>query len=181
MVQDHHGALTLDSAPRPTNAPVHAPSTVFTILLPSWQGDHASIITPTDAVIPTRSGDGERILVVEDEPEVLGVTLRIFVSLGFDPRGASDPEAAVALFETNPEDWDLVVTDLLMPNLSGAEVARRVKALRPCCPVVLVTGYAAEHDLSLAPVEAILIKPVARAAWEKTLRRVLQAGTAKAR
>ncbi|MEM6703186.1 MAG: response regulator, partial [Acidobacteriota bacterium] len=76
-------------------------------------------------------------------------------------------------FRDAPQSFALVVTDLLMPDLSGVDVARAIKEARADCPVVLTTGYAAEHDLSNAPVDAIVDKPVPADQWARVFRETL--------
>ncbi len=175
VIKDHGGALSLSSSPRLPKEASENISSIFTILLAEWD--------PSDDLVSTREhpsdrkterlGSGERILVVEDEPELLETTLRILSALGFDPHGSTEPMEAVARFRECPEAWSLVVTDMLMPHVSGTEVASMIKAERPDCPVLLATGYSAEHDLKNAPVEAILIKPISSRKWSSTLRELL--------
>ena len=90
--------------------------------------------------------------------------------MGLQPVAHCNPIAALAEFREAPQSFALVVTDLLMPELSGLDVAEAVREARPDCPIVLTTGYAADHDLAYAPVDAIVDKPVAANTWSEVFR-----------
>ena len=99
------------------------------------------------------------VLVVEDEPAVRAVVVRSLESGGFRVMQASD--AAVALQMADREGRpDLVLTDLMMPGIGGAELARRLKAHWPGLPVLFMSGYS-EEDLrrqGLVDPEGVIIQ-----------------------
>jgi DNA-binding response OmpR family regulator len=75
----------------------------------------------------------------------------------------TDSQAALALFSGSPEDYDLVVTDLTMPKMTGVVPARRVKAIRPDVPVIICTGYSdslSAGEVSDAGIDYLLMKPL---------------------
>ncbi len=84
---------------------------------------------------------GARILVVDDEPQNVRFMTDLLRSQGHDIRGVCDSQEALDLFEAAPADFDLVITDLTMPVMSGDDLARRMRRLRPDLPVILCTGY----------------------------------------
>ena len=82
-----------------------------------------------------------RVLVVDDDPGVRGVTANFLANLGHRPLEVQDGEAALRLLEQS-DDIHVLVTDLMMPRMSGRELADRAQALRPGLPILLLTGYA---------------------------------------
>ena len=87
-------------------------------------------------------GRGETILVVEDQPAMLKLTCRILEAHGYRVLAASGPEDALRL--AAERDFDLLLTDLLMPEISGSDLARRIEARRPGRPVLYMSGYGEE-------------------------------------
>ena len=88
----------------------------------------------------TSSRTRRRILVVDDDPGVLQVLQALLERLDVDVEACLDPEAAVARFEA--DDFDVVISDDRMPKISGRELLRRVRNLRPATPTILLTGFA---------------------------------------
>ena len=82
----------------------------------------------------------EKILIVDDEPEILETLIKILTAKGFRVRSASGGETAVQIFQSEP--FDLVITDIRMPGLSGLEVMGQVKALDEYMEVIVLTGFA---------------------------------------
>jgi signal transduction histidine kinase len=84
------------------------------------------------------------ILLVEDEPAVRDVALRILAGRGYQVLEARDGQEALELVERGTGPIDLVVTDVVMPRMSGAELEARLRAIRPGVPIVFVSGYTAD-------------------------------------
>jgi PAS domain S-box-containing protein len=113
--------------------------TVFTIWLP--------IAGETNAPLPERKvelphGDGQTVLVVDDEPALVALAEEILAELGFEPVGFHSSVAALQAVRYAPRRFDAVLTDEAMPELSGIDFAREVRSLRPDIPVLLMSGYA---------------------------------------
>lgn len=89
-------------------------------------------------------GQGERVLVVEDEPLVARVTQRLLANLGYEASTVAGPQQALERLAAGTEDIDLLLTDLVMPGLSGAELAVRLREERPALRVLFMSGYSAE-------------------------------------
>jgi signal transduction histidine kinase/CheY-like chemotaxis protein len=103
-----------------------------------------------------------RILVIDDEDVVRQATVRMLARSGFTTRDLADPREAVDLVTADPSAFDVVLTDLTMPHLSGTELARALRAIAPSLPVVLMTGMLeadAAHDARADGVAALLAKP----------------------
>lgn len=118
----------------------------------------------------------EHILFVDDENTLVELGHDLLGSLGYRITGCSDSRDALEKFRRNPAEYDLVVLDLAMPGLSGADLAREIIALRADMPVIIYTGYLGPRDGEQAQcigVKALLVKPLGRARFACELRRVL--------
>lgn len=83
----------------------------------------------------------ERILLVDDEKAVVDFSKIMLKSLGYRVAGFTDSRQALEVFEKVSDDFDLMITDLTMPHMTGEELARKVLEIRPDMPVILCTGY----------------------------------------
>lgn len=104
-----------------------------------------------------------RILLVDDDPQIVQVTGELLGSLGYTVTGRTSPFAALALLSDDPASFDLLLTDLTMPELTGIELCRKAKAIRPDLPVVLFTGYSEQlsrDEADAAGVSQYCMKPV---------------------
>ena len=116
-----------------------------------------------DARGPLVRGRGERVLVVDDEEPLLAVTCESLRRLGYEPTGFADAQAALADFERQPERYDAVLTDEVMPDFTGTQLATVLLGRRSNLPVILVSGYTGSIITELATsagVREILKKPV---------------------
>src|ERR1700692_1650984 len=109
----------------------------FTIYLPRAQ----SAPVAEEAAISLLRGNGERVLLVDDEANVLAMTAQGLSRLGYEPVSFSDSRAALAAFEAAPRSFDAVVTDDVMPGLTGTGLASVLRQRRRELPIVLVRGY----------------------------------------
>ncbi len=102
-----------------------------------------------------------RILLADDEAAIRELTRDCLEGEGFHVREAADGLEALELFEGDPGAWDLVILDLVMPRMHGAEVLARIHARRPDLPVLLISGYTAEArpELLQGPHRRFLAKP----------------------
>ena len=103
-----------------------------------------------------------RVLYVDDEDALVELMKRALGRLGFAVTASSDPLAALAAFGAEPGSFDVVVSDLSMPRMSGLELARRVLVIRPDVPVVLTSGYVSSVDEAAAlavGAKALILKP----------------------
>ena len=125
----------------------------------------------TNAVSKTGEGTSSyRLLLVEDEPEILNLLRDMLRLKGHRVVAMSDGEKALELIDSS--HFDLVLTDLGMPVVSGWEVAKRAKAKNPKTPVVMITGWGAQYediDLASRGVDLMLAKPLS---WDKLLNSI---------
>jgi PAS domain S-box-containing protein len=114
----------------------------------------------------------EKVLVVDDQPEVLGVAVELFRQLGYDVLSASNGKEALEIVRRTP-DIDVVISDVVMPAMTGIELARQVKAIAPQAKIVLASGYmsnTARAGESGADDFAFITKPYRMAEIIKKLR-----------
>jgi two-component system cell cycle sensor histidine kinase/response regulator CckA len=104
--------------------------------------------------------DQARILLVEDEETVRNVVARLLVKLGYEVSSAAGAKEAIAMFD-NGADFDLVVTDIVMPGLSGVEMAEVLKGRFPTLRFLFISGYTSRElgNTPQPPPEPFLPKP----------------------
>jgi NO-binding membrane sensor protein with MHYT domain/nitrogen-specific signal transduction histidine kinase len=165
IVTDAGGAIDVRSA-------LEQGST-FTIYLARAE---AALAAAGEAAAPPPRGNGERVLLVEVEANLLAVTAEVLTRLGYEPASFSDSQTALAAFEAEPRSFDVVITDDVMPGLTGTGLARRLHRRRPDLPIVLVSGYsgpALTRQALIAGVSELLAKPLQSRQIAATLARVL--------
>jgi PAS domain S-box-containing protein len=121
--------------------------TRFDLYFPAVE-DRLRAVEPTKAA--PRPGRGERILYLDDEESLVILAKRMLERMGYEVAGFNDSGKALEAFATAPQDFDLVLTDLSMPGMSGMEVSRRMLQIRPDIPVLLATGYVRSEDVEQA-------------------------------
>ena len=119
--------------------------TTFKIYLP--RVDQSVRPIHRDSVRPEDLRGTERILLVEDEEPVREVTARLLRRAGYTVEEHKDGNAALNAFERNSSAFDILVTDMVMPNMGGRELARRIRASRSDLPIVLMSGYTDDEEL----------------------------------
>ncbi|HYE94247.1 MAG TPA: GAF domain-containing protein, partial [Terriglobales bacterium] len=146
----------------------------FTVRLPLSDPAAPPPIEPTVDAFPARA----RVLVVDDEAEIRDVLTTLFTHWGHEVVACEDGDTAIGRFES--ETFDLVVTDLGMPGISGWTVARAVKARNPETPVVMVTGWReqiSETEAHAEGVDYLLSKPFRRAELRTVVAHALRTHT----
>ena len=166
IVKDCGGEIRWETAP--------AKGTTFLVYLPAVE-EHAKQL---DAGAAERIRRGsERVLLVEDEPAVRRLAHRALRDAGYEVLDAADGEEALRLAGTGAS-FDVLVTDVVMPRVGGAELAARIRERRPNVKVLLVSGYAqgAEtRDAVTGRGYAFLAKPFTPAALSRRIRELLDA------
>ena len=139
---------------------------------------HSIRVTGTQA--DAAEGEGKRILFVDDEESVARSIEKRMNQLNYRLSVFTDPVEALHRFETNPESFDVVMTDLTMPGANGIEFAKRVLALRRGLPVILLTGFgdpSIHQQASAAGISVILKKPVDSASMTWAVQEALDRAT----
>ena len=117
-----------------------------------------------------------RIMVVDDERVLAELTARMLEKLGYRCTRHTDSSEALADFTARPEDFDLVLTDMTMPGISGEKLAEMIQRARPGIPVIVCTGHSKklqEKSPAEFGVDAILMKPLQQGRLAGTVRSVL--------
>lgn len=122
------------------------------------------------------SGD-QRIMVVDDEKVVCEIARETLESHGYKVVTFVNPVVALNIFRISPYDFDLVITDLTMNEMTGVALAQEIKKIRPEIPVILSTGYDADHELSdedVTTVNQTLQKPFTKRILAKAVKAAIQ-------
>jgi len=147
---------------------------VFTVYLPITEEGGQPIVSPPEAeVLPT---GGERILVVDDEPPIAKMIGKILGSLGYKAVIRTESAEALELFRSGPEHFDLVMTDMTMPIMTGDLLATEMLRIRPDLPVILCTGYSSrvtDGTMAEIGIKAFLLKPIVKKELARIVRKVL--------
>ena len=123
------------------------------------------------------AGAGQRLLVVDDDPQLVALTVEMLQGLGYAPEGRSDPASALQALRDDPEGFAAVITDEVMPGLSGTQLTQALRQFAPRLPVLLVSGYGGAllaQRASALGVTRVLAKPVQRASLARALADVLR-------
>ncbi|MCG8633876.1 MAG: PAS domain S-box protein [Desulfobacterales bacterium] len=118
----------------------------------------------------------ERILFVDDEIPIAKMSNRVLEGLGYAVTTETSSVDALALFRRNPDAFDLVITDMTMPGMTGDALASQMMTIRPDIPVVLCTGYyknISEESVLKTGIRALIHKPVTREKMAGMIREVL--------
>jgi PAS domain S-box-containing protein len=145
--------------------------TVFIIYLPKA----ASKIEQSE-IRPDLPRGNEHILIVDDEPAIAKLEQRLLEHLGYRVTALTDSRKALDIFKISPDAFDLLLTDMTMPVLTGEELAKAVKDIRPDFPVILCTGFSKKVSgsrLSEMDVDEICMKPVLQSKLAASIRKLL--------
>jgi CheY-like chemotaxis protein len=118
----------------------------------------------------------ERILIVDDEALIVNLCRQMLAGLGYTVTTRTSSIEALELFRNRPDDFDLVLTDMTMPNMTGDRLAGELMKIRPDIPVILCTGYSkklSEENVAKIGIKAFVMKPFVRSELAKTIRKVL--------
>jgi PAS domain S-box-containing protein len=151
--------------------------TTFAIYLPAHERPREERGSVTDEDLPR--GNGELILLVDDEGLLSDAIARIVERLGYRPAQFRHSVAALSAFRKEPAAYDALVTDLTMPELTGTDLIREVRAIRAELPVVLVsgsTGSVSPEELRELGVHELLSKPLSFGTLAASLHRALSRG-----
>jgi signal transduction histidine kinase/CheY-like chemotaxis protein len=149
--------------------------TMFAIWLPATDRMPSLLAEPA-AELPR--GDGEIVMIVDDEPALVALAEETLAELGYEPVGFDSSLAALQAFRAEPNRFDLVLSDETMPDLTGTEFAREILRLRPDASVMLMSGYSGiqlSERARAAGVIDVLRKPLVRRDIAESVARVLQA------
>jgi len=164
IVKSHDGAISVKSE--------HGQGTTFSIFFPVVE-TLAAIEIETDEELPTGN---ERILFVDDEKSILAAGQNRLERLGYKVEIRINPVEALELFSANSDQFDLVITDMTMPKMTGDRLVQEILRIRPDMPIILSTGFNEKIDKEKAKqigIRQYIEKPINRRILAKVVRDVL--------
>jgi len=166
IMKNHDGGIAVYSEP--------GNGTAFRLYFPAVA---AAIATVEAAPSVTQRERTENILYVDDEEALVTLVTRNLGRLGYKVTGQTDPVRAVELFRSDPGAFDMVVTDLAMPQLSGFDLCSQLLAIRPELPIVMTSGFVRPEDQEGARsmgLRDLILKPDTIDQLGRTLDRIFQ-------
>ncbi|MBN1803917.1 MAG: PAS domain-containing protein [Sedimentisphaerales bacterium] len=163
IIKSHNGAITVSSTP--------GKGTTFEIFLPEIESDDAR-----QDQLSQPEKDKELILLVDDEEMIINSTSKILQRLGFDVITKSSSIDALETFQEEPEKFDLVITDQVMPNMTGTQLAEKLLSIRPDIPIILCSVFPEEvsdEEIKRIGIKKFVAKPISMQKINKVIRTVL--------
>ena len=127
-------------------------------------------------------GGNERILLAEDEEQIRQMLKKMLEGIGYNVTACSDGIEALGLFTDRTGAFDLIVTDLIMPKMTGLQLALKIMEISPGFPIILISGFMdedVEQKAKAAGIGELAVKPVYKADMADIIRRVLEVRSEK--
>jgi len=151
IVNNHQGHISVQSE--------MGEGSLFTILLPA-----SPETEPADGINRSVKVRGKgRILIIDDDAAVIRVSEKMLRRLGYEVIAVNDPQRALSLFKQNPGDYNLIITDQIMPKLSGLDLANEIIRIRSDIPIIFLSGHIEDSTLQFKKADyvfAYLDKPI---------------------
>ena len=166
IVQNYNGRINFESSPQT--------GTVFEIYLPIT--NKSAVIEDDVSIKDTTIIENERILFVDDEDSIVKLGIRILDNSGYQVTGTNDSIRALEIFKADSDEFDLVITDMAMPSMTGSEFSKKIFKIRPDIPIIICSGYSEKLEMEKAKdlkVSAVLDKPLSVDSLVKITREVL--------
>jgi CheY-like chemotaxis protein len=171
IVKQNNGFINVYSEP--------GRGSTFKIYLPRYAGEAvAAFPQPAAEIVP---GRGETLLLVEDETAILKLGRKMLEALGYHVLTAKTPTEALAVAHKLSGKLDLLITDVIMPEMNGSELAARLQALDADIKVLFMSGYTANiivHRGMLDNIDNFILKPFSKKDLAAKVRQVLDRGAA---
>ena len=165
IVKDHGGDIEVYSK--------LGEGTTFSVYLPLVETRPVEPKAISVEPVPTGT---ERILFVDDEETIVLMTQQILERLGYQVTPRTSSVEALEAFRAQPDNFDLVITDFTMPNMTGMELASKLLDIRPDIPIIICTGFSEVLDKNRAKAVGIreyVMKPIAKDQIARSIRKVL--------
>jgi PAS domain S-box-containing protein len=167
IVKDHDGIIHVESK--------RDHGSTFYIWFPVFFDDSPELQAARQA--PLVTGNGERILFIDDEPTLCSAAQKLLGKLNYVVTTSTKPAEAIQQFRADPTAFDLVISDLTMPGMTGIDVALQMLLARPDIPLILVTGFNASWTLEsirALGIRDLVMKPLSAAVLSETIAAALQ-------
>jgi len=167
IVAGHGGEITVSSEV--------GKGSVFSVYLPVAEIPAAKTVLPVPEPKTVNKGQ-ERILLVDDEEQCVRMLSRMLSDMGYDVTSMTDSRNALELFRSQPANFDLVLTNLNMPGMTGDRLAREMEHIRPGIPLIFCTGFSEcmEENSGEFRMCGLLVKPFSKKELGEMIRNVLQ-------
>ena len=165
IIKSHGGEILVESKT--------GKGSTFHVLLPQIE---AAAVKSSVEEKPAPTGT-ERILLVDDEKTLVDVWRKQFESLGYSVAAKQSGRDALKAFQKEPGGFDLVITDMTMPHMSGDVLAKKILEIRPDMPIIMCTGFSekiSKEKVKKLGIRALVMKPVPLREIAKTIRNVLK-------
>ena len=165
IIKSHGGNITVYSEP--------GKGTTVHVYLPVIEKGKTEETEVQEGPVPTGT---DRILLVDDEQSVIKVEKELLENLGYTVEGFLFPLEALESFREHPDAYDLVITDMTMPKMTGDKFTRAILAIRPDIPVIMCTGFSElidKEDALKIGIRKFVTKPIIMSSFARTLREVL--------
>lgn len=173
IVRGHQGLVTVKSAP--------GEGSTFDVYIPLYRHEEDAAAPEGPSLV--RRARGERILFVDDEESLALLARMALERSGYRVLSCTKSLEALRRFEERPQDFDVVITDQTMPDMTGEELAERMRAIRPDIPIILCTGYSERMDerrAREAKFNGYLEKPFVDADLSRAIQQALADAQTKA-
>ncbi len=165
IVKDHGGHISAYSEP--------GKGSTFHVYFPRIKSAHEPLEAAATEPLP---GGKEHILLVDDEETIVNTGKELLETLGYTVTPVLDSREALRMFQAQPELYDLLITDMSMPHMTGVELARKALGIKPALPIILCTGFSELITAETAKeigIRKFLMKPVLRRDMANAVREAL--------
>jgi len=165
IIKNCKGDITVYSEP--------GKGTTFHIFLPGVRQDEKKHKPDVELL---KNGTGERVLVVDDDPALAATGERMLEKLGYKVKVSTQSLEAFEIFYKAPDQFDLVVSDYIMPNMTGLQLAQKIKAIRADIPIIMCTGFNESVDKNNSKslgIDGFFMKPIVIEQLAYLVRKVL--------